>query len=89
VKHSNTMSKTLQGKEGFNHAFITAENAEGRGKNGALFPTFRVFCVFRGLVGMIYTNLFVTAQSIVSGAPLSAARIPSRTGKPFFRTVEM
>jgi hypothetical protein len=53
------MSKTLQGKEGFNHAFITEENAEGRGKNCALFPTFCVFSVFRALVGMIYTNLFL------------------------------
>ena len=31
----------------------------------------------------------VTAQSIVNGAPMSAARIPSKTGKPFFFPVEM
>ncbi|MGB9938207.1 hypothetical protein, partial [Methanosarcina sp.] len=34
-------------------------------------------------------SLFVTIQGIVSGAPLSAARIPSITGKLFFLIVEM
>jgi hypothetical protein len=47
----------MEGKEGFNHAFITAENAEGRGKNCALFPIFCAFRAFRGLLGVIYTYL--------------------------------
>jgi hypothetical protein len=33
VKKSKTLyQKTLKGKEGFNYVFITAEDAEGRGK---------------------------------------------------------
>jgi len=36
-----------------------------------------------------YCIYLVTIQSIVSGAPLSAARILSITGKLFFLTVEM
>jgi hypothetical protein len=33
----NKMDQNTAGQERFNHAFITAENAEGRGKTG-LFP---------------------------------------------------
>ena len=36
-----------------------------------------------------YYKIFVTTQGIVSGAPLSAARILAITGKLFFLIVEI
>ncbi|KKG06671.1 hypothetical protein, partial [Methanosarcina mazei] len=49
--------------------------------------------IYREFLLIIYREFLlikiVTAQSIVNGAPMSAARIPSKTGKPFFFPVEM
>jgi hypothetical protein len=49
-ENSNARDKKLKGKERLNHAFITAENAEGRGKKLCPVPIFSVFRVFRGLI---------------------------------------
>ena len=53
----------------------------------------KIYGCFRSdeLVGgcPLFIKNLVTIQGIVSGVPLSAARIPSKTGKLFFLIVEM